>query len=74
MTSFSLGNPVAAVAVPITMLVAADALFAHLCRVYFTAAAPAPANGAEMVTTGGLITHRADDTVGQGTAAGLAPP
>jgi len=69
--TLSLANPVAAVAIPITVFVIADTLFAHLGRVYLAAAAPAPADGAQMVAAGRLVAHRADDTIGQSTTAGL---
>ena len=74
MTRFNSTDPIPAVAIPIAVFVAADALFAHLRRVHFAAAAPAPAHGAQMVTAGGLVTHGADDAACQGSTAGLAPP
>ena len=74
MTHLRSTNPIAAVAVPIAVFVAADAFFAHLSRVYLAAAAPAPANGAQVVAAGGLEANRADDAASQGGGAGLALP
>ena len=74
MTHLRSTNPIAAVAVPIAVFVAADAFFAHLSRVYLAAAAPAPANGAQVITAGGLEANRADDTASQGGSTGLALP
>jgi len=74
MTRFNSADPIAAVAVPIAVLVAADALFAHLSGIQLAAAAPTPAHGAQMVTAGGLVTHGTNDAISQGAAAGLAPP
>ena len=72
MTHLRSTNPIAAVAIPIAVFVAADAFFAHLSGVNFAAAAPTPANGAQMITAGGLEANRTDDAVGQGRGAGLA--
>jgi hypothetical protein len=74
MTRFNSTDPIPTVAVPIAMFVAADALFAHLSRIDLAAAAPAPADGGQVVTAGGLITHGANDAISQGSAAGLALP
>ena len=74
MTHLRSTNPIAAVAVPIAVFVAANAFFAHLGGVHVAAAAPAPADGAQMVAASGLEADRADDAAGQGAGAGLALP
>ena len=57
-------NPISAITIPIAVFVAADALFAHLGGVYVAAAAPAPADGAQVVATGGLVANGTDDASG----------